>query len=118
MGPVFRVLPMGWSHSVYFVQCTHEHIAHQVAKLPWASQICHGQNVELGKPRYGIYIDNLFVVGQNEEEVNSFLQRMRNAYRDCGLPPKEKKTVWATNAPVLILGIEHVPRSMEVRSGS
>ena len=92
MWPVVRVLPMGWSHSVYISQAIHEELV-RGAGLDARDSFHHSESVEVGGMRHGEYIDDFFALGSDRELLASSLDRVMEAGRRSGLPPKESKKV-------------------------
>ena len=103
--PVFRVLPMGWSHSVYVGQQIHERIIERTS-LQAEHAILPDKSMVIGEIRHGVYIDDLFVMGSNTERVRNGILEAVAECRTAGFPISEPKLELPPKEMVEVLGIE------------
>ena len=61
-----RVLPMGWSHSVYIAQNIHQKVVSSATSFSEAAAISPGTSQEIRGVRHGTYIDDF--VGLSHEK--------------------------------------------------
>ena len=102
--PIVRVLPMGWSHSVYVGQAVHEQLLKGVG-IPNEEKVGLGRHV--GTFKFGAYIDDYFSLGTDKNEANKWLERVVEACQRAGIPAKEGKVIKAGESEVTpVLGIE------------
>lgn len=102
--PVIKVLPMGWSHSVYLGQIIHQELLRKQGLDPACSVI--NKNIAIGPFRYGAYIDDFFVIGSNKPMCTEKLEANLLACNSIGLEIKDEKVQMPTAATVDVLGIE------------
>jgi hypothetical protein len=103
--PVVRVLPMGWSHSVYVGQAIHETIAEK-AGMDIACSFQRSSDMVIGPIRHGEYIDDYFALGSDKAKIESSLKRMLQACASVGTPAKESKVVFPSEkGETTILGV-------------
>ena len=61
--PCCTTLPMGFSHSVYLAQTSHEHQISMVPGMGEDARITRGGDFRLDRPRFLVYIDDVVYVG-------------------------------------------------------
>ena len=106
--PMFRTVPMGWSHSVYVAQRSHVKLAIELGGLDPKLQILPGKPVgRLTSYRWLLYIDDLVLVGHDPGELSN-LQRgyIEGIHGGTALRCNAKKTVAASSEGVDVLGVE------------
>ena len=88
--PIVRVLPMGWSHSVYIGQEVHETVLKR-AGIPESTRVQNNRDRMVGKFRHGAYVDDYFSLGTDSEEAWSALSRVVETCGEMELPAKSGK---------------------------
>jgi len=105
--PMLHTVPMGWSHSVNVAQAVHEHTLYSGGALDRSASLLSPASLVLSPsaPCHGAYIDDLFILGHNEETVNGQLDSCIQAYKHRGFLVKDSKVVRATANGVVVLGL-------------
>lgn len=106
MWPVYRVLPMGWSHSVFVGQMIHEEMISRVEGYQREDLVLPNAPLSIGRMRYGIYIDDLFVLGNDADEAARMVNKCVRESESSGFPVAETKLVLPPRSMIEILGIE------------
>jgi hypothetical protein len=106
--PCFRVLAMGWSHSVFVAQSIHEHVLNTRTK--WCSpeeRIGAGTNMLLLPDRvlHAVYIDDVCFIGLDPDLVRAALDEYLGIFAGLKLPAKPSKVVGPTADGVEVLGV-------------
>jgi len=104
MYPVVLTVPMGWSHSVVIAQRIHEGILWECGLDK--NRAIQNHNREVGRLRFGAYIDDYFSIGGDKDLANDYLQRVLVACERKGVPAKESKIVMPTLESETMIGIE------------
>ena len=88
--PQFAVLPMGWSHALWWCQLLHCRIMSNVGGLP-ASQFLKDKVAppSLSELVYTIYVDNFLVFGTSPEFVKKTMDDANQRLQLSGLPTHE-----------------------------
>jgi hypothetical protein len=88
--PCCTTLPMGWSHSAFLAQASHEHIVSTKTSIRDCDRITRSSDLLLDRPRHFIYIDDFggiclerhrHILAKMQEEYNRVLAGEK-------LPPK------------------------------
>lgn len=103
--PCCTTVPMGWSHSVWVAQRAHEHVIDTKTAMQPADRITPDTDVRLDRTRHGVYIDDVFWLGHDQQSVDQQQREYIGAMTAARLPPKPKKTVTATADGVECIGI-------------
>jgi hypothetical protein len=91
--PCCTTMPMGWSHAVTAAQNAHEHILNTFTLLRPADRLTATSDHQLDRPRHGVYIDDLVLVGTNRQELSRLQDNYMKVVSQIGLPPKLLKVV-------------------------
>ena len=101
--PRLKVLPMGWSHALFWCQRLHELVVNGAGASFFsclqdktAVPSCNCMHLE--------YVDNFVVLQTNPVQVNSLAARGVNALRSKRLVVHEVESANAANEPVRVLG--------------
>ena len=86
--PVIAVIPMGWSHALWWCQRVNERIC-RLSGLRPTEQLKDGQPAPAGDFFHVQYVDNLHIFGTNEDEVKARFWKAVQALRDTGLTVHE-----------------------------
>lgn len=100
---------MGWPHSVTIAQAIARNILQNHAELDPKQEIKEGNSKISMACRYGIYIDDLFILGHKKKQILQNYDKAWNAFSKQKLPPKPKKCVLPSNKGVDVLGVEINP---------
>ena len=85
--PRLAILPMGWSHALWWCQLLHCRILEGVPGLGRAARVVDGEAPpELDKPVHAIYVDNGIIIARSGADANILLHRAVGALRAKGLP--------------------------------
>ena len=104
--PVLRVLPMGWSHSVYVGQMIHERIVRGISELGPGKMILAETSRLIDDVRIGIYIDDFFALGTELEKVQQSVLKVKEKCAETGFPVAENKLELPPKDGLEVLGIE------------
>ena len=105
--PHLTVLAMGWSHSVCVAQSSHTTwIGRDVPLLPECNRITSTSDLRVDRVRYGVYIDDVIMLGTDKDEVIAAHDQYRPAAAANLFGVKLSKDVIATNDGVICLGVE------------
>ena len=88
--PVVRVLPMGWSHSVYLGQHIHERLAEK-AGLSQDTSLQVNPHACVDDSVHGEYIDDFFGIGFDKKLLEEMLDKLLIEYDRCAVPAKSEK---------------------------
>ena len=103
--PVVRVLPMGWSHSVFVGQSIHERIV-SLAGMKGEDSFQENQSRVLHNFRHGEYIYDFFAFCVDKECLTNVLEQVVDSCEKANLPSKVTKIVRPGESDVInILGI-------------
>src|SRR6185312_15815183 len=103
--PAFRVLPMGWSHSVLLAQEVHRNIVYTRTSFKPADELIRGNDTRLDRLRFAICIDDLCLFSIDRDKLAAAQHEYQSAMASCNLPLKQEKRVLPTTAPTVALGI-------------
>ena len=100
--PRLKVLPMGWSHALFWCQAIHQRIVQEAGASPETcledkSVVPNGQCMHIE------YVDNYVVLGTDASQVNSLAAAGVSALRDKGLVVHEEET---SQGKIKVLGWE------------
>lgn len=109
--PCCNRLPMGWSHSVFLAQTAHMEVVMRKGVFRREDRIDSSTDKMLDRTRWSIFIDDLFVLGKEKEEVKTGQENYLTCMSAVGLPVNLKKVVLATSDPVSIMGVEFVGKT-------
>eukprot|EP00971_Amphidinium_carterae_P292669 5810320-Amphidinium_carterae.1 len=99
--PQLSVLPMGWTHALYWCQVLHTRICLRAGGLKEGWQIVDKQAApDMNPVAFTVYVDNCIVFGYDAEAVGEHTQRAQQAIETAGLPTHEVQRA-ETNAQVL-----------------
>ena len=100
--PRLKVLPMWWSHALWWCQCIHQRI---VGEAGATRDLCleDRSTVPSGSIMHIEYVDNYIVLGTSKEEVQRLSQQGVAALRNKGLVVHEEET---SEKEIKILGWE------------
>lgn len=100
--PRLKVLPMGWSHALWWCQCIHQRIVEEAGAT---RDLCleDRSTVPNGSIMHIEYVDNYIVLGTSKEEVQRLSQQGVDALRNKGLVVHEEET---SEKEIKILGWE------------
>ena len=104
--PVYRVVPMGWSHVVYIAQEIHTHLVSSIGSLKGDLRIQQGSDPVVRDFRQIQYIDDYGPLETSEDVAHSNLQKVISVCQKSELPIKEKKLEKPTTKATIFLGIE------------
>ncbi len=91
--PVFRTLPMGFSHSVYLAHLLHGHVIH-TTYFPLCQHLSPSHLwLDIGSPVYFTYIDDHGVLAVSLQEASDLLSRSVTALDSIGLNHHPKKLI-------------------------
>lgn len=108
--PRMRVLPMGWSHSVFLAQTAHEHLIDSRVGLSTHERLGMNHPAILGEFSHGEYVDDYFSLGTNPDRARHALEKVVSTCRKIHLDTNRKKLVTPGPRVVTILGIECTAR--------
>eukprot|EP00973_Karenia_brevis_P011194 1515364-Karenia_brevis.AAC.1 len=88
--PRLRVLPMGWSHALWWCQTLHCRIISQALGLEEKQFIRDKkQTPDLTQTGWTVYVDNFLVFGTSKSSVASVTSAAQRALESRGLPTHE-----------------------------
>ncbi|CAK0804389.1 unnamed protein product, partial [Prorocentrum cordatum] len=88
--PVLAVLPMGWSHALYWCQTIHRSIVSSIPELSDVPFVSDKSVVPGAQPlAMTIYVDNFLVLGTDPESVRRAVTLVNAALTQKGLPTHE-----------------------------
>ena len=94
--PRLAILPMGWSHALWWCQVLHCRLLKRVGGSLPPTMIVDRRPTPRFRDEHGhhalqytVYVDNGIVFGTDKEEVDRLLQRMVAVVSDAGLPVHE-----------------------------
>eukprot|EP00929_Paragymnodinium_shiwhaense_P052284 TRINITY_DN261_c0_g1_i1.p1 TRINITY_DN261_c0_g1~~TRINITY_DN261_c0_g1_i1.p1 ORF type:complete len:1369 (+),score=112.09 TRINITY_DN261_c0_g1_i1:1521-5627(+) len=88
--PRLKVLPMGWSHALWWCQLLHRRIVDRVPELDGADFICDKKEMSDNPLKYTVYVDNFLVFGSDRKAVASAVRNVDAALVAAGLPTHEE----------------------------
>ncbi len=103
--PVVKVVPMGWSWALWWCQSVHEKIAER-AGLTEAERLRDRHPVTSDRFWHIQYVDNLHVLGVDEEEVKTRFWQTVGALKESGLTVHEIEEGQTEGSSVKMLGWE------------
>lgn len=112
--PCCKTLPMGWSHSVYVAQRSHEHLLDTCTLLKPEDRLRNGNDLLLNRLRHQVYIDDINLFGMDPHEISRVQQQYITAMATHGLPVKPSKVVAPTQDGVECLGVMVIGADQEV----
>lgn len=101
--PRLKVLPMGWSHALFWCQRLHEHVVNG-AGASFSSCLQDKTAVPFCNCMQLEYVDNYVVLGTDPEKVSTLAASGVNALRSKGLVVHEVENASAADGPVQVLG--------------
>lgn len=105
--PCASRLPMGWSHSVFLAQSSHEFLLEQHTSLKMSDSLAVSHDAHLDRLRFAIYIDDLSLFSTDL----GLLERVQDEYiaamERIGLPVKLAKVVRPSCLGVEVVGLEY-----------
>lgn len=104
--PRMRVLPMGWSHSVYLAHTAHVHVVETRVGLPAENRIGLTHPSTLDRFSHGQYIDDYFSIGTDLEQAKTAIDSVVHTCEKLHLNTNAKKLIKPGPENVTILGIE------------
>lgn len=104
--PCLNRLPMGWSHSVAIAQDAHTHMVHSSGLLSPRDEIKVGNDMNLDRTRHCVYIDDLVLISTDRRHITDLQHRYIALAQHRGFPINHDKTVWPTNRPTDVLGVQ------------
>ncbi len=101
--PRLKVLPMGWSHALWWCQTIHQKV---VSSVGATSESCLEDRsaVPDGACMHLEYVDNFVVLGTNKQRVDSLASAGVQALRDKGLVVHEEESVSGHDGAIKVLG--------------
>ena len=88
--PRFRILPMGWTHALWWCQLLHRRILEHRAGFDSARLVIdRGPPPALTPWCYSVYVDNAIFIGTDRSEVDGAMRRALAAVTAAGLPTHE-----------------------------
>ena len=103
--PVVKVVPMGWSWALWWCQSVHEKIAER-GGLEESERLRDRHPVTSNSFWHIQYVDNLHVLGTDEEEVKARFWKAVQALREAGLTVHEIEEGQTEDSSVKMLGWE------------
>ncbi len=98
--PCFAVVPMGWTWALWV--CNEAVVRIATASSPWADGILREKNptpqLSDYKTLIGVYVDNVTILGSNEENVRERATALQNAFDQAGVP-----ITWSQAEPTDVL---------------
>ena len=91
---------------MFVAQSAHLHFIYSRTGLRPADIITSSTDSNLDRLRFGVYIDDVFIMGPDRSEVQAAKLEYSAACPAAGLLTKSSKSVDATDEPVAIIGIE------------
>ena len=88
--PRLAVVPMGWSWALYICQKVHERLAQQ-AGLVDSDRLVDRRPAPSAQAMHAQYVDNLVVIGHDQEKVLGMYQRAVKVLKDSGLEVHEEE---------------------------
>ena len=104
--PRMRVLPMGWSHSVFLAHTAHEHVIDNHVGLPQEERIGMSHSGTLVEFSHGEYVDDYFSIGTDLGRADNALKKVVATCSELNLETNYTKLVKPGPKVVTILGIE------------
>gem|GEM_PF-4462442 len=104
--PCLRVLAMGWSHSVYLTQKSHERLLDGCPRLPPQDRITPTSDLNVDRVRHLVYVDDVVIVGTDPVPVALAQDEYIAEAAVRRLPVKPVKVVRPTCTGLDCLGME------------
>jgi hypothetical protein len=112
--PVFRTLPMGFSHSLRLAQKAHEHLVYSRTEMDPADAIAKCNDGKLDRTRHAIYVDDISWIGPDRADVMRQQQQYADIFNDGGLFIKWSKWRKPTQEPTEVIGMELDPSNATI----
>ena len=88
--PVFKAVPMGWTHALWICQQCHEHVVNSIPKLPASLRLVDGKPAPHMRPFvHTEYVDNFVALSQRQGLVKELATEVQGALQERGLPTHE-----------------------------
>ena len=85
--PVFRVVPMGWTHALWVCQQCHEHVVNTIESIPSSLRFHDGAPIPALRPLiHTEYVDNYVAISQVPGAARASAREVERSLNERGLP--------------------------------
>jgi hypothetical protein len=85
--PVFRVVPMGWTHALWVCQQCHEHVVNTIESIPSSLRFHDGAPIPALRPLiHTEYVDNYVAISQVPGAAGASAREVERSLNERGLP--------------------------------